>query len=93
MLLFVGFRINRHLATGGNYALVRFSALVAILIGAFSESHFGRMSPLGFLFLLAALDGPWLEQQVPEMDAALCSTDPLPVANEQASEVPAFSCQ
>jgi len=55
MLLATGMRINRQLGTGGNYVLMQFAAFVAMVVGSFSESHFGRMSPLGFLFLLTAI--------------------------------------
>jgi len=55
MLIAVGIRINRELALGGNYAVVRFAVFVVMLIGNFSESHFARMTPLGFLFLLVAI--------------------------------------
>jgi O-antigen ligase len=91
MLLIVGLRINRHLAFGGNYALVRFAVFVAILVGAFSESHFGRMSPLGFLFLLSALEGPWLEQPDPATGAAAASFESAPSSGEPADPLPEFS--
>lgn len=55
MLIVIAFRINRQLATSDNYAVVRFAVFLVMLIGNVSESHFGRMSPLGFLFLLAAI--------------------------------------
>jgi len=55
MLLVTGVRINRDLAGGGNYALIRFAVFIAILLGDISESHWGRMSPLGFIFLLSAI--------------------------------------
>ena len=64
MLLAVGLRINSKLVDGGNYALFRFAVLLVMIVANFSESHFGRMSPLGFVFLLAALDPPWSEQAV-----------------------------
>ena len=91
MLLTVGLRINRRLAGGSYYALVRFAIFMAILIGAFSESHFGRMSPLGFLFLLAALEGPWLEPRVSTEDTPALASDDLPAAAESADPVPEFS--
>lgn len=56
MLITVGLKINRQLAVSGDYAVVRFAVFVVMIIGNISESHFGRMSPLGFLFLLAAVD-------------------------------------
>ena len=58
MLLMVSLKINRQLKDAGTYALMGFVVLLAIIIGDFSESHFGRMSPLGFLFLLVAFEIP-----------------------------------
>jgi exopolysaccharide production protein ExoQ len=58
MLLVVGLRINRQLAVSGNYSLIRFATLLVILLGDISESHFTRMSPLWFMFLLTALELP-----------------------------------
>jgi exopolysaccharide production protein ExoQ len=55
MLLGTGARINRALASGSNYAAVRFSIFVMMLVANFSESNFACMTPLGFLFLLAAI--------------------------------------
>ena len=58
MLLTMSLKMNQQLKYGGTYALIRFAVVLVIIIGDFSESHFGRMSPLGFLFLLVALDIP-----------------------------------
>jgi len=58
MLLMVSLKMNRQLKYGGTYALIRFAVVLVIIIGDFSESHFGRMSPLGFLFLLVAFEIP-----------------------------------
>ena len=58
MLLMVSLKMNRQLKYGGTYALIGFVVVLVIIIGDFSESHFGRMSPLGFLFLLVAFDIP-----------------------------------
>lgn len=49
-------RINRQLAIGDNYAVMRFAVFVVMLIANLSESHFGKMSPLGFLFLMVAVE-------------------------------------
>ncbi len=54
----VAMRVNRRLGGAGNYPVVQFAVLVMILVGSFSESHFARMSPLWFLFLLSALEWP-----------------------------------
>jgi exopolysaccharide production protein ExoQ len=58
MLLMVSLKINRQLKYAGTYALIGFVVLLVTIIGDFSESHFGRMSPLGFLFLLVAFEIP-----------------------------------
>jgi exopolysaccharide production protein ExoQ len=55
MLIAAGSKINRQLPLGGDYVLIRLAVFVAIVVGDFSESHFGRMTPLGFLFLLAVI--------------------------------------
>jgi O-antigen ligase len=60
LLLATALRVNAQLAVKGNYALVRFAILIATLIGDFAESHFSRMTPLWFLFLLSALQLPGL---------------------------------
>ncbi|MES2467151.1 MAG: O-antigen ligase family protein [Verrucomicrobiota bacterium] len=49
-------RIGAHLKTGDQYAMVRLAVFLCIAIGSFSESHFGRLGPLWFLFILIALD-------------------------------------
>lgn len=55
MLLGTAARINRALATGETFAAVRFGIFVAALIANFSESNFACMTPIGFLFLIAAI--------------------------------------
>lgn len=56
MLIAVWSRIGTHLKTGDQYAMVRLAVYLAMVIGCFSESHFGRLGPLWFLFILIALD-------------------------------------
>lgn len=58
LMVAVALKANRRLGASGNYAVVQFSILVVTLVGAFSESHFARMSPLWFIFLLSALEWP-----------------------------------
>ena len=55
MLIAVGFRINKRLMWDGDYGIVRFAIFPVTLIANFSESYFAYMSPIGFLFLLAAI--------------------------------------
>jgi exopolysaccharide production protein ExoQ len=55
MLLGTGARINRDLATGSDYSVVRFGIFVAIVMANFAESNFACMTPLGFLFVIAAI--------------------------------------
>jgi exopolysaccharide production protein ExoQ len=68
MLIAVGLKVNRQLSYGDNYTLFRFSVLLVTILANFSESHFGRMSPLGFLFLLAAVDPPWADREMADND-------------------------
>jgi exopolysaccharide production protein ExoQ len=55
MLLGTGFQINRDLAWGNDYDLMRWAAFVVTLVSNFSESNFCTMTPIGFLFLLTAI--------------------------------------
>ena len=55
MLLVVGFRINKALKQDGDYGAVRLAVFFAFLIGNFSESNIACMTPIGFLFLIAAI--------------------------------------
>lgn len=55
MLLGTMARINRALADGTGHSVVRFAILVLMLIANLTESNFALMTPLGFLFLLAAI--------------------------------------
>lgn len=65
MLFLLALKMNRQLASRGNYALVRFAILLVVIVSNFSESNFGRMSAVGFLFLLAAIDIPTLRRVAP----------------------------
>lgn len=56
LLLVTAKRLSAALTAVDRYSLLRFATLLAIIIGCFSESHFGRMSPLWFLFLLVAIE-------------------------------------
>jgi exopolysaccharide production protein ExoQ len=84
MLLAIALKLNRGLSTGGNYALFRFSVLLVIILASFSESHFGRMSPLSFVFLVAAVDPPWPHTvavaQSEESDKGAPVFDSVPIA-------------
>jgi O-antigen ligase len=52
-------RINKELRSGGNYTIFRYAVLLVAIIHNFSESDFAMMCPIDFLFILAAIDGPW----------------------------------
>jgi O-antigen ligase len=93
MLLATGVRINSTLAWGGNYAVLRFAVFVATVVANFSESNFACMTPLGFLFLLAAVDPPWgrsavvTDENTGEDD--VLDSSPVPVApGDMAASVP-----
>jgi O-antigen ligase len=59
MLLVAGLRINKALGQDGDYGAVRLAIFFAFLIGNFSESNIASMTPIGFLFLLAAIGHVW----------------------------------
>jgi O-antigen ligase len=82
MLLVTFLRINRQLSSGSNYAVMRFAVLAVVLIANVSESHFGKMSPLGFLFLLAAVDPLRAE-------AARAADEVFPGRAQPSEELPA----
>lgn len=54
MLLATGLRINKALGWDGDYGAVRLAVFSGFLIINFSESNIACMTPIGFLFLLAA---------------------------------------
>lgn len=62
LLLVSGWRVNRQLAKDNTYVLVQFAVFWIVLIGNYSESHFGRMTPLWFLFLMTSLIVPRLRR-------------------------------
>jgi len=55
MLLFSGWRINKAVGRDGDYGAFRLAIFYVFLIGNFSESNIACMTPIGFLFLLAAI--------------------------------------
>ena len=65
MLVATWVRISRHLKTGERYAVMRLAAFLAIVIGSFAESHFGRLGPLWFLFILTAIEPASVARALP----------------------------
>jgi exopolysaccharide production protein ExoQ len=55
MLLGVALRTNRELRSQDNYPIVCFAVLVLTVIASYTESNFGSMTAVGFLFLLSSL--------------------------------------
>ena len=55
MLLATALRINKALGWDGDYGAVRLAVFSVFLIINFSESNIACMTPIGFLFLLAAI--------------------------------------
>ena len=55
MFLATGLRINKTLGQDGDYGAVRLAVFFVFIIGNFSESNIACMTPIGFLFLLAAI--------------------------------------
>jgi len=58
LLCVTAFRIGKELRSGATYAVMRYVALTAAVVANFSESYFARMAPVGFLFILAAVEVP-----------------------------------
>ncbi len=56
MLAAVAWKINRFLAYGTEYGIIRFAFFVITIIYNLTESVFGRLSPNWFVFLLIATD-------------------------------------
>jgi O-antigen ligase len=51
-------RISKELRSGSTYAVMRYVALITAVVANFSESYFERMTAVGFLFILAAVEVP-----------------------------------
>ena len=91
MLLGTGLKINGDLQRGGHYAVVRFAILVAALMANFAESNFACMTPLGFLFLLAAI-GYATPEHYNNVNGTvdLAPPEPEPVEAKSVSVYPQF---
>ncbi len=64
MIIATGFRINQRLMWDGDYGVIRFAIFAIALVSNFSESNWACMTPIGFLFLLAAIGyAPGFAQQ------------------------------
>jgi O-antigen ligase len=75
MLLCTGLRINKGLGQGGDYGAVRLAIFSVFLIGNYSESNIACMSPIGFLFLLAAIGHAQTASQTSPASANLSVID------------------
>ena len=76
MLLATGLRINKPLGWDGDYGAVRLAVFSVFLIINFSESNIACMTPIGFLFLLAAIGHAQTGSQVSSV------SEDLPVMDE-----------
>lgn len=93
MLLATLVRVNRELTVGGDYGAVRFAICIITLVANFSESNFACMTPVGFIFLIAAIGfAPGFVTQPatePEPDFIdIDSTDPESVNPETRHPMP-----
>jgi exopolysaccharide production protein ExoQ len=81
MLAALAVRINRKLTQGHMYVLFQFAVLWVTLIGNYSESHFARMSPLWFLFLLTSLTVPnlWRTPRLNQQPSIPATTNARPM--------------
>ncbi len=55
MLLATGVKINKAIVWDGDYGVVRFSIFLVALVANYTETNFAWMTPIGFLFLTAAI--------------------------------------
>lgn len=55
MILGCASRISRALAWDGDFGVVRFAVLLVAILANYTESNFAEMTPIGFLFLTAAI--------------------------------------
>jgi hypothetical protein len=81
MLLGTSVKINDALRWGGDYAVFRFAVLTVTFIANFTESNFGEMTPVGFLFLLIAIgyaDTRYATSKVPRPVAAPAARSFMP---------------
>jgi len=95
MLLGVIGRINRALSDGSDYSAVRFAILVMALIANFAESNFACMTPLGLLFILAAI-GQARPETVPAFAyppgfSSAAESEPAPGTEAPADRMPQVS--
>lgn len=55
MLLATGVKLNKALAWDGEYGAIRFAIFLMALVANYTETNFAWMTPIGFLFLTAAI--------------------------------------
>jgi exopolysaccharide production protein ExoQ len=82
MLLGVGLRINGALKHDGDYGAVRLAIFSVFLIHNFSESDIACMTPLGFLFLLAAIGHVASNYEIEMLPESYSATKWQPSATE-----------
>jgi O-antigen ligase len=81
MLLATSVRIHKALGGNSHYAVLRFAVLVITLLANISESNFACMTPLGFIFLLVAVEMPPMQ----------CHPSPQQSSMESQEEAQSFS--
>ena len=93
MLLATALRINNALKWDGDYGAFRLAVLFAFLIGNFSESNIACMTPIGFLFLLAAIGHVWPDDNTEMLPESYSATDWQPSETESESTfAPTYEC-
>jgi O-antigen ligase len=87
MLLGVGLRINKALKQDGDYGAVRLAIFLVFVIHNFSESDVACMTPLGFLFLLAAIGHARPAYQTTTFTEDVSAADDLQTSKTEAGSV------
>lgn len=72
MLLAIGVKVNKALAWDGDYGVLRFAIVLMAILANYTETNFAWMTPIGFLFLTAAI-GHAEAAPVPQTDSETLS--------------------
>jgi O-antigen ligase len=87
MILGVGWRVNKALSGGADYAVFRFAVFVVALVANYTESNFACMTPLGFLFLLSSIGyaPKAVNQRIPDATIVVEGAPAINVSNIEHS--------
>jgi hypothetical protein len=87
MLLATGVKLNKALAWDGDYGVIRFATFLMAVVANYTETNFAWMTPIGFLFLTAAIGHAEaaFAPQLAETNAAAENNQEVRVESEPAA--------